>query len=314
MLAQGGGGTVSQVETPTKIRPMREDERESVVRLWHETKLDAYPYLPLERDRKPEEDLAFFRDRIEPKCDLFVAEADGRLLGFLALNGSYVDRLYVHPNGQRRGIGSRLIQRAQQQSPGGLELHTHQKNVRACAFYEKHGFLASRYGVSPAPESEPDVEYHWRPGAGSEAPDGWTVERMRALGSRHAELEARRELEGVMATLVEDPVYEFHPVGLRMSGRAKVRRYYEELFSAFIPITRSYRLISEWASEDSLAQEYEIEVEVEGGRERHRVIGILLAEGVLLAGERVFASERCIRLMVGSLFDELEPLEEGDPP
>ena len=29
--------------------------------------------------------------------------------------------------------------------------------------YTKHGFRAVKYGVSPAPESEPDVLFHWRP-------------------------------------------------------------------------------------------------------------------------------------------------------
>ena len=31
------------------------------------------------------------------------------------------------------------------------------------AFYEKHGFRAVRFVVSPPPESEPDVEYQLRP-------------------------------------------------------------------------------------------------------------------------------------------------------
>jgi hypothetical protein len=30
--------------------------------------------------------------------------------------------------------------------------------------YEGQGFVAVKYGLSPAPESAPDVEYHWRPG------------------------------------------------------------------------------------------------------------------------------------------------------
>ena len=29
--------------------------------------------------------------------------------------------------------------------------------------YETHGFGAVKFGVSPPPESAPDVEYHWRP-------------------------------------------------------------------------------------------------------------------------------------------------------
>jgi hypothetical protein len=45
-----------------------------------------------------------------------------------------------------------------------------------------------------------------------------------------------------------------------------------------------------------------------GRTETHRVLGILYAEGALLGGERVYASDRCIRLMTGALYDELEPI------
>jgi hypothetical protein len=48
-------------------------------------------------------------------------------------------------------------------SPGGLRLFTFQRNVPARSFYEKYGFRAVRFGVSPAPENEPDVEYRWEP-------------------------------------------------------------------------------------------------------------------------------------------------------
>ncbi len=136
----------------------------------------------------------------------------------------------------------------------------------------------------------------------------WTAADMHALGTRHAELEAQGDLEGTMATLVDDPSYEFWPAGLRMAGREQVRRYYEHLIGHFIPRTRSYELISEWASETSVAQEYEIRVEVDGKVESHRVIGILFASGTLLGGERVYASERCTRLMVGDLYNELTPI------
>ena len=41
--------------------------------------------------------------------------------------------------------------------------HTHQQHAQARAFCEKHGFRAVKFGISPPPESEPDVEYHWTP-------------------------------------------------------------------------------------------------------------------------------------------------------
>jgi len=62
-------------------------------------------------------------------------------------------------------------------------------------------------------------------------------------------------------------------------------------------------------NESSVAQEYEIVVGVDGGQESHRVIGILWSDGgPLLGGERVYGGETIIRLMVGDLYDELQPI------
>jgi len=57
-----------------------------------------------------------------------------------------------------------------------------------------------------------------------------------------------------------------------------------------------------------VAQEYEVSLRVDGAVERFRVLGVLYARGELLGGERVYASERFIRLLTGPLFDELEPV------
>ncbi len=145
------------------VRRMIDAEARTVVELWHDTKKNAYPYLPLEQARTLDEDFAFFQQVLLPRFDIWVAEEQDQLVGFLAMNGSYIDRLYVLPSVQRLGIGAALIKHAKKLSPSGIELHTHQKNLAARGFYEKHGFLAIHFGVSPPPESEPDVEYHWRP-------------------------------------------------------------------------------------------------------------------------------------------------------
>ncbi len=147
----------------------------------------------------------------------------------------------------------------------------------------------------------------------SNAQQAWTVERMLELGSRHARLEDEGDFDGTLATLVDDPVYEFWPVGLRMQGMENARRYYEHLFGTFMPSIRGYTLLDEWVSLTSVAQEYEIVVDVEGRDEAFRVIGVLFiddparaATDPRLGGERVYASERCIRHMAGdALVDEL---------
>jgi ribosomal protein S18 acetylase RimI-like enzyme len=142
---------------------MIESEARTVAELWHVTKKDAYRYLPLEQERTFEDDFKFFLEKLVPRCDVWVSEREGQLVGFLAIQGSYVDRLYVLPRFQRVGVGAALIKHAMELSPVGLELHTHQKNLVARSFYERYGFVATKFGVSPAPESEPDVEYQWRP-------------------------------------------------------------------------------------------------------------------------------------------------------
>jgi len=147
----------------TRIRTMAEHETDTVAAVWYRAGRLAYPYLPGWRSMTPEIARQAFRNHIAAHCDVFVIEHDGTVAGYLALKGSYVDRLYIDPPCQGLGLGTALVEHARQRSPAGLELHTHQQNVPACAFYERLGFVAVRYGTSPPPESAPDVEYHWRP-------------------------------------------------------------------------------------------------------------------------------------------------------
>lgn len=148
-----------------RVCPMKPEELPDVVRLWHETRKDTYDFLADEAALTIEDSHQYFESRIAPQNDLWIAEDGGEILGYLAISGSYIDRLYVRPAKQRRGVGGALLEKARELSPDGLELHTHRRNRKACAFYEKSGFRAVRFGISPPPESEPDVEYHWRPAA-----------------------------------------------------------------------------------------------------------------------------------------------------
>jgi len=148
---------------PMEIRPLAADDVDAVVRVWSATKRDTYDFIPQEQGRSVADDDAFFREHILPRCAIWIAIENGNVLGFLAIATTYVDRLYVRPDAQRRGVGAALLAKAIELSPSGFELHTHQKNTKARAFYEKAGLTAVRFGLSPPPESEPDVEYHWRP-------------------------------------------------------------------------------------------------------------------------------------------------------
>jgi ribosomal protein S18 acetylase RimI-like enzyme len=146
-----------------RIRPYRPEDEAAVVEVWHRSGRAAYTFLPTWQAFTLEQARSAFRQDILPRSTLWVAECDRCVVAYLAMRGSYIDRLYVDPPAQRRGWGTRMLAHARALHPNGLELHTHVENHAARAFYERHGFVAVRFGVSPPPESAPDVEYHWRP-------------------------------------------------------------------------------------------------------------------------------------------------------
>jgi GNAT superfamily N-acetyltransferase len=145
------------------IRRYRPDDFDPVTDLWRRARVRAYGEFQARKGHAVEVDRDYFRDVVQVRNHLWIAEVDEAPAAFMAIAGDFVDQLFVAPEHQRRGVGAALLAHARELSPSGLRLFTFQFNANARAFYEKHGFVVARLGVSPPPESEPDVEYHWRP-------------------------------------------------------------------------------------------------------------------------------------------------------
>lgn len=67
---------------------------------------------------------------------------------------------------------------------------------------------------------------------------GWpadpaTHRKIRRLWQRHSIAEDRRDIDGLVATLAPDCVYEIVGTGLRWEGHDGARAFYTELFAAF---------------------------------------------------------------------------------
>jgi ribosomal protein S18 acetylase RimI-like enzyme len=144
------------------IRHFAEADFDALVALWHETNVLSYPYVRVHQQHTLADAARFFRFNILVECHVWVAaSAAHQHLGLLALSGSWIRQLAVFPRFQRQGIGTALLQRAREHSPRQLRLYTFQRNLAARAFYVRNGFSAVARGVSPAPESEPDIEFCW---------------------------------------------------------------------------------------------------------------------------------------------------------
>jgi ribosomal protein S18 acetylase RimI-like enzyme len=153
----------SKAQASRSIRPFQDADEAAVVGVWHRSGVAAFTYLPTWQALTLETAQCIFHNIIRAQGAIWVATLDERIVAYLAMKGTYIDRLCVDPPEWRKGWGTQLIIFAKQLSPSGLELHTHQANFAARALYERHGFQAVKFGISPPPESAPDVEYHWRP-------------------------------------------------------------------------------------------------------------------------------------------------------
>lgn len=121
---------------------------------------DALPYLPELHD--DEETLGWIADTVIPNQEVWVANRGDTVDGYLAMSGSELNDLYVRPGQQGKGIGRALLEKAKELSSGELQLWTFQRNDRARAFYERHGFVAVEMTDGEGNEErEPDVRYAW---------------------------------------------------------------------------------------------------------------------------------------------------------
>ena len=144
-----------------KIRLYNFDDFEAVTKLWRRAREQAFPDFQSRKGHTFAEDQAYFRDVVLVKDEVWVVELDGVPLAFMAIAEDFIDQLYVDPDHQRLRIGKALLDHAKLLSPEHLWLYTFQINTSGRFFYEKNGFRVVKFGVSPSPESEPDVEYHW---------------------------------------------------------------------------------------------------------------------------------------------------------
>ena len=75
----------------------------------------------------------------------FVAEFDDEVVGFAVLCESSVRAIYVHPDFQKRGIGSRLLSRLEEEAfSKGLGTVNLNAALNARSFYEANGYHVVR--------------------------------------------------------------------------------------------------------------------------------------------------------------------------
>ena len=142
------------------IRQARAEDVDAIATLFRRS-YRTLEFLPILHT--PEEDREHFAGVVETQ-DVWVAEEDGDVVGFIALDGDLGTFFYVVPEAHGRGIGSALFEQAQQSRPEGFGFWVFQANGLARRFYERRGCVAVEFTEGGGnEEGQPDVRYDWRP-------------------------------------------------------------------------------------------------------------------------------------------------------
>ena len=109
-----------------------------------------------------EETHAWMAGRLAADSEGWVAEQDGRIVGYLVITGDWVDDLFLAPGETGQGAGAALLDLAKAQRPEGLCLWVFETNHGARRFYRRHGFVElERTDGSGNEERAPDVRMAW---------------------------------------------------------------------------------------------------------------------------------------------------------
>ncbi|TGR16192.1 GNAT family N-acetyltransferase, partial [Mesorhizobium sp. M1C.F.Ca.ET.196.01.1.1] len=95
--------------TKITLRPATDSDAAAIAKVLRAS-LNALDWMPALHT--PEEDLFFIRDILLPNQQVTVAVAGEHIVGFIAVNGEWVEQLYLDPAWTGQGIGSRLLPHA----------------------------------------------------------------------------------------------------------------------------------------------------------------------------------------------------------
>ena len=147
------------------LRPYRSDDRAAVVRLWHAAWHDGHGSA-LPAVVVAERSLESFDLRLGPlEAGTLVAELDGNVVGFAAIEGDEIDQLYVAAEARGTGLAAALLAAAESElvrrGIRDAAIQCSAGNDRAHRFYARAGWRDS--GVRQAPIWTPDGRHETHP-------------------------------------------------------------------------------------------------------------------------------------------------------
>lgn len=123
--------------------------------------IDTTSWMP--RVHSHDDVVKFYQTEVATRRRTLVAVDGSQVRGFVTMaDDDFVTALYVAQASRNLGIGGLLLERAKRELPNGINLYCFEANVRAQAFYVRHGFVEVNRTSGDNEENLPDILLEWR--------------------------------------------------------------------------------------------------------------------------------------------------------
>ncbi|MFA4135045.1 MULTISPECIES: acetyltransferase [unclassified Brevibacillus] len=113
--------------------------RDQLVDIWYRAVCRTHHFLT-------KEDISFYKNMVKNEA-LSAVEVWMEInemkepVGFIGLDGTKIEMLFVDPEYHGKGIGSRLLEHAERKYGPHLKVDVNEQNEGAYAFYKRYGFV-----------------------------------------------------------------------------------------------------------------------------------------------------------------------------
>lgn len=143
------------------VRPGDEDDLPRLAELFWAARAAAVPLMPPSA-RSLTDVREHYLGLLGAGREVWVAEDDAGVSGFVSLAGDWLEDLYVRPDAQGDGVGAALLDVVKALRPGGFALWVFASNTPARAFYARHGLVEREHTDGTANEERaPDIRVEW---------------------------------------------------------------------------------------------------------------------------------------------------------
>lgn len=124
-----------------QIRKLQKSDLDRVADIWLNANLNAHYFIPSQ----------YWNDNFEPvkdmlpQAEVYVYECNGKIQGFIGINGGYIEGIFVSEEVRSQGIGKLLLNYAKDRK-AKLSLNVYQKKYSGDTFLRERGLCYQMRG------------------------------------------------------------------------------------------------------------------------------------------------------------------------